>query len=242
MLRQGQIHHFYPEPLTASVHFPYTHNMACRDEGSNLVGSNGRAFQAIIACMPLHDTFIALHLGSGIIMKRKPQCSRSIGVDSNPHVIEQFRGTPNIELYCSDAVPFLQTFDFQTAGRVLLYSDPPPLDGAGSEYDHTLLLTMLVSLAGTSVACMISGDPSTLYDSLLSGWRSIEFPCRTNGGIRTEKLWLSFPLSATYTGRNFTDRQRIKRKAERWAANYRALPPAEQLAILTALLECHAPD
>jgi DNA adenine methylase len=40
----------------------------------------------------------------------------------------------------------------------------------------------------------------------------------------------------SYAGENFTDRQRIKRKAERWAANFRDLPPGERLALLSAIL------
>jgi len=41
---------------------------------------------------------------------------------------------------------------------------------------------------------------------------------------------------ATYAGKDFTDRQRIKRKAERWAKNYQALPPGERLALLAAIM------
>jgi hypothetical protein len=36
-------------------------------------------------------------------------------------------------------------------------------------------------------------------------------------------------------GVNFTDRQRIKRKAERWAAKFAALPPVERIAVLKAM-------
>ncbi|MBV8224934.1 MAG: DNA methylase [Verrucomicrobia bacterium] len=45
---------------------------------------------------------------------------------------------------------------------------------------------------------------------------------------------------ATYAGKDFTDRQRIKRKAQRWADNYRKLPAGERTAILEALLSTHA--
>ena len=63
----------------------------------------------------------------------------------------------------------------------------------------------------------------------------------TRGGPRTEKLWFNFEPNAahwaSYAGTDFTDRQRIKRKAAGWAEKYRALPPGERLAILAALLE-----
>ncbi len=45
--------------------------------------------------------------------------------------------------------------------------------------------------------------------------------------------------SHAFAGANYIDRQRIKRKAERWANNYAALPAAERTAILAALLATH---
>ncbi len=64
------------------------------------------------------------------------------------------------------------------------------------------------------------------------------------GGVRTEKLWFNFTLDRTYwvnyAGKNFTDRQRIKRKAQRWADNYQSLPNAERLAILSAIMSIEA--
>lgn len=210
------------------------------------------AYQAIIASMPPHDTYIETHLGSGAILKRKPPCKRSIGIDLNCHVVEQFAGTDGIELYCCDAVEFLRQFDYKTAGRVLVYSDPPYLLETRTsrqryehEYttdDHKSLLSTLAEIAKEGVSVMLSGYPSALYDELLPDWRALEFQVMTRGGVRTEKLWLSFPASAShwssFAGRNFTDRQRIKRKAQRWAENYQALSPSERLAVLAAILEC----
>ena len=45
---------------------------------------------------------------------------------------------------------------------------------------------------------------------------------------------------ARYAGRNFTHRQMIKRKAENWARRYAAMPPAERLAVLAALMTVEA--
>lgn len=83
---------------------------------------------------------------------------------------------------------------------------------------------------------MISGYPSALYDELLAGWRSIQFQVMTHGGPRTEKLWMIFTEGSAFAGTNYIDRQRIKRKAERWAKNYSAMPSAEQAAILAEIL------
>lgn len=62
----------------------------------------------------------------------------------------------------------------------------------------------------------------------------------TRGGVRTEQIWFNFEpgLShwVSHVGRNFTDRQRIRRKVTRWRTNYQAMPPTERQAILVELL------
>jgi len=82
-----------------------------------------------------------------------------------------------------------------------------------------------------------------LYDEQLTDWRTIEFQSMTRGGVRTEKLWMNYEPEAahwaTFAGKNFTDRQRIKRKADRWAENYKKLSAQERLAILATLLHIH---
>ena len=64
------------------------------------------------------------------------------------------------------------------------------------------------------------------------------------GGVRTEKLWFNFTPDrvhwASYAGKNFTDRQRIKRKADSWARRYQAMPVAERLAVLAGLMAVEA--
>ena len=45
---------------------------------------------------------------------------------------------------------------------------------------------------------------------------------------------------ARYAGRNFTDRQRIKRKADNWSQRYAALPVPERLAVLGAMMAVEA--
>src|SRR6266446_5501668 len=95
----------------------------------NYLGSKAAsgAYQAIIAAMPAHDTYIETHLGSGAIMRRKPLAARSIGIDIDSEVIARFGSMAGVELHRGDAVAFLRQFDFASAGRVLVYADPPYL-------------------------------------------------------------------------------------------------------------------
>ena len=62
--------------------------------------------------------------------------------------------------------------------------------------------------------------------------------------VRTETVWCNFSPAEvhyhTYAGIDRTDRQRIKRKAERWAARYEKLPHGERQAVLSAMLQTRA--
>ncbi|WP_419594224.1 hypothetical protein [Thiolapillus sp.] len=62
--------------------------------------------------------------------------------------------------------------------------------------------------------------------------------------IRKEaiEVWNDRLHWASCAGRNFTDRQRIKRRAANWGKNYRALPRAERLAVLAAMMAVEAED
>lgn len=210
-------------------------------------------YQKIIAEMPPHDTYIETHLGGGAIMLRKPPAIHNIGIDLDMEALKNFAFTHQlsyINMVNRDAVDYLETFDFTRAGRVLIYADPPYLLETRTsaaryrhEYtvaDHERLLRRLMSLP-ENVSVILSGYPSQLYDDTLTGWRSREFQAMTRGGVRTEKIWMNYPegraYSHTFAGKDYNDRHRIKRKAERWRAKYAALPPAERLAIMAALCE-----
>jgi len=205
-------------------------------------------FQAIISQMPPHDVYIESHLGGGAVMRRKtPATHRSIGIDADQQVLDSFQCPYPVELVCTDAQSFIDGFSYELGLRVLLYVDPPYLHctrTSRSRYRHEYTtqdhIRLIESLRTVPAFVILSGYPSPLYDSLLPEWRTIELQAMTRGGPRTEKLWMNYDLDAvhwhTYAGRNFTDRQRIKRKAIRWAAKFKALPPGERAAILQALL------
>ncbi|HBZ9067858.1 TPA: DNA adenine methylase [Citrobacter freundii] len=215
-------------------------------------------YQKIIAEMPPHDTYIETHLGSGAVMFYKPLAARTIGIDVDESAFKLTRNRwsemgetpPLLHLYHGDAVGFLEREDFTRHGRVLVYSDPPYLPETRTsraryrhEYtvaDHERLLACLMSLP-ENVSVILSGYPLQLYDETLVGWRSKEFQAMTRGGVRTEKIWMNYQegraYSHTFAGKNYNDRYRIKRKAQRWKEKFAALPPAERLAIMAALGE-----
>lgn len=207
--------------------------------------------QPIIAMMPPHDTYIETHLGGGAIMKRKAPALNNIGIDIDPRSLAGFECSYPVEKINGCAHRVLSEYDYR--GTELIYSDPPYLKQtrtSGRRYrfdyeerDHIDLLGILKILPCNVIA---SGYPSALYDELLDGWCSLELQVMNQGGVRTEKLWFNFTIDrvhwASHAGKNFTDRQRIKRKAANWGRRYQALPRAERLAVLAAMMVVEAGD
>ena len=182
-------------------------------------------------------------------MRRKPPALRNIGIDLDGAALAGFSCAWPVELVHGCCHRFLEAFDFD--GSELVYSDPPYLRHTRKsarryrhdyeDADHVALLALLGRLP---CRVMISGYPSALYDEHLAGWRSLSLQVMNQAGVVTEKLWFNFAPDrlhwARFAGRNFTDRQRIKRRAESWGRRYRAMPPAERLAVLAAMMAVEA--
>ena len=207
--------------------------------------------QPIIAMMPPHDTYIETHLGGGAVMRRKPAALRNIGIDLDINVLRAFKCEYPVEKIHCCAHEFLSTYIF--GGREMVYCDPPYLHYTRTssrryrfdyeEQDHIELLELLKRLP---CSVMLSGYASRLYDELLPDWGRLELQVMNHAGVRTEKIWFNFIPDRVhwsgYAGRNFTDRQRIKRKAESWGRRYQALPRAERLAVLSSIMAVEAQE
>jgi site-specific DNA-adenine methylase len=201
--------------------------------------------QPIIALMPPHETYIETHLGGGAIMKRKPPALTNIGIDLNPRALARFQCDYPVQTIHGCAHRFLAQYPFQ--GRELVYCDPPYLHHTRSskrryrfDYEEADHIELLARLKGLPCHVMLSGYPSALYDEHVGHWQQLELQVMNQAGVRTEKLWFNFTADrlhwTRFAGKNFTDRQRIKRKAESWARRYQAMPPAERLAVLAAMM------
>lgn len=210
--------------------------------------SGAGVFQAIVSRMPPHRRYIEAFLGTGAVMRAKPPAEETIGIELDREVLSAFGGTDGVRLIEADAIDWISDADLRPDD--LIYCDPPYLPETRTskaryrheltELDHRRLLDVLLTCPAQ---VMLSGYPSQLYDTVLHDWRAIEFQAMTRGGPRAERLWMNFPEERvawhTFAGRDRTDRQRIKRKAERWARMYQDCTAGEQLAILAALLATH---
>lgn len=218
-------------------------------------GKNGAGvYQTIINHMPPHHVYIEPFLGSGAVMRHKRRAAVSIGLDRDPAVIEAAAGIAGsgegrIQIFAGDALPFLRSYRF--VGDELVYCDPPYLFETRSsrralyahEMDdgqHRALLDILTALP---CMAMVSGYWSELYADRLAGWHSIQFEAMTRGGRpATEWLWCNFPPPVAlhdyrYLGAGFRERERIKRKKQRWTDRLHRLPMLERQALLAAIEE-----
>ena len=203
-------------------------------------------FQNIISMMSPHETYIETHLGGGAIMKRKPPAVNNIGIDLDPRALSNFKCDYPVHLVNGCAHKFLSNYKYD--GSELIYCDPPYLLETRrsarkyrfdyTEQDHIKLLDLLRRLP---CHVILSGYPSSLYDASLNDWNTIELQAMSNGGPRTEKLWYNYEIDrlhwGKYAGKDYIDRQRIKRKGDSWKRKYQALPKVERLTVLAAIME-----
>lgn len=211
-------------------------------------GGKGACFRQIINLMPPHDVYIETHLGGANVYLNKKPASCSIGIDVDRSVIDAAgEAVPGIDLHCMDAVKFLKSYLF--TGLELVYADPPYLmetRKGGRLYRHEYtdaqheeLLTVLASLP---CIVMVSGYRSPLYTTMLQGWSRVEFTTGSRRGRVTECVWMNFvpgllPMhDVSYVGRDFRERERIKRKCRRWVSRFKAMAPGERQAIFESLL------
>lgn len=212
-------------------------------------GGKGKCYQRLINLMPPHQTYIESHLGGGAVMRNKKAAPRSIGLDLDAKVIEQWRAeqAEMCELHQVDAVEFLNNFAF--TGDELVYVDPPYVPETRrrakvyrcdyTKDDHVQLLQCLVALP---CKVMISGYDSELYNRKLVGWRKVSFPAKTHVDVREEVVWMNYESStrlhdSRYLGETFRDRQTIQRRQARLRSRIDSMDALERHELLQWMQE-----
>jgi hypothetical protein len=214
----------------------------------------GGVYHAIINQMPPHDVYIEPFLGSGAVLRLKKPASCSIAIDRDDDVVAaalaEFGESRSITVISGDGIRFLQERRWST--RELVYCDPPYLMSTRriqnrpiyrwemTEQDHIELLGTLKTIPAM---VLISGYDSPLYRSMLERWRLVTFQAMTRGGTpATECLWMNFPEPTAlhdyrFIGRDFRERERIKRRVRRWEGKLRKMNPIERIALSGAIAQ-----
>lgn len=211
-------------------------------------GAKGGAgvYQAIINLMPPHRVYIEPFLGAARVMKAKMAADRNIGIDLDGDMIARLRrDLPSAELSSGDGVAFLERFKWQ--GAELVYCDPPYLMETRRskrelyKFEVTHHERFLRVIKALPCNVLVSGYWSDLYAKELADWRVVSYQAMTRGGrTATEYVWCNFPEPMElhdyrYLGRDFRERERIKRKKKRWTEKLLRMPSLERYAILAAI-------
>ena len=222
--------------------------------------SGSGVYQRIINLMPPHRVYIEPFLGAGAVLRLKKPALLNIGVEIDPAVVSGFAGRTTDSgdfgrqrqewrtaptIVSGDGIAFLESYKFQ--GDELVYCDPPYLLATRSsgkrykfemtELEHQRLLRCIRKIKAPVI---LSGYWSQMYASALKDWNSLAFQAMTRGRLATEWLWFNFPEPTVlhdyrYLGTNFRERERIKRKKNRWTTRLARMPLLERQALLSAI-------
>lgn len=118
----------------------------------------------------------------------------------------------DVSIDCVDGAEFVDKWGHE---GTMVYCDPPyvPESRKGKSYthemsadDHRRLAAALHRSVARGACVAVSGYPSSLYDDLYAGWRTVEVDVAlhgardTGGQRRTEVLWCSYPATFSFTG------------------------------------------
>ena len=210
-------------------------------------GGKGKCFHHIINVLPKHTTYIETHLGGGAVLRNKAPAAESIAIDIDPNVIAWWRThRPTLATFITgSANAILECYPF--TGSELVYCDPPYLPSTRkrsrvyandlTESDHIELLSILKRLP---CRVALSGYPSELYKTELSGWNELHFSAKAHNGLRVESLWMNYPIpddlhDPRFFGSNFRQRQDVRRRMNRLQHRISRLSKPEQHVLSTWL-------
>ena len=204
--------------------------------------SNSGFYQMLFNIFPPHTAYFELFGGSGEIARRKKLSCRNIINDINPDIAQMLL-TIMPEEYTITSMPAGALLDKYDRPDHLFYLDPPYIKSARrdpkdiyqfemTDNDHEQLLKQITTMMAMVV---ISGYDNDLYQDYLSEWNSCSIEVMTHAGPATETIWYNYsrPIELhdyRYIGKDFTDRQRIKRKRFNILKRIASLPEVERNA------------
>ena len=211
----------------------------------------------LVGHMTPHAYYGELFVGSGAVLKHKVPALRSYVFDLDPDVVDYWRrlAFPGVVSSCECSIEWLAKHGPTLGPDWLLYLDPPYLPETRVKkklykFELTPAQHRQLLAAARSATCrvMISGYASAMYDDALRGWSRYTLRVSTRGhrrgkpSMRTEVLWCNYSsdVARDYAhptpGRNWRERDRIKKRLRRIAAKFRTWPEYERRAVLAELV------
>lgn len=213
------------------------------------------AYQTIINQIPACDVYVEPMLGGGAVYRNLQLPRLTVISDIDSGLIAKYNeaghGSRDGVLLINE--PYTRVIDMLDKKRpdgTVVFFDPPYLKASRksqadvykyewSDDDHRNFL-QYVKLLKFNV--IISHYPCDFYDGWLLGWRTVDYKSMTRHGLADERLYMNYPeptflQDTRYVGNDFIERQRVKRKAQRWLANVAKMTNAERQAVLAAIID-----
>ena len=212
-------------------------------------GKNGAGtYQKIINKIPPHKRYIELFLGSGAILNNKKPALENFGIEKNKSTIDKFDYYPFAFIINECAFEWIERNKNLFTKDTYVYIDPPyPMESRKAQRniyqneltqaDHIKLLHLVKALPSMVAISTYKND---LYSHELNEWSLYTFDSQTRQGSSLEHLYMNYPEPLqlhdyNFLGKDFTERQRIKRKIIREINKLKGLPLLERQAILEGI-------
>jgi DNA adenine methylase len=211
-------------------------------------------FQKIINQVPKHDMYVELFAGSAAICSLFTVPAATVVLnDINPEVHNLLRikfRNEKVHFWNTDALEFLPKMETIWKEDVFVFLDPPyhhdtrPL--ATELYKHEMTNIDHIKLLRTvqSMKCdiMLIHPKCELYDEFLHDWRKIEVKVRYHQKTSIECLYMNYPEPTelqdySFLGNDCWERQRIRRKTDKYIEKFQKMPVLERNCIIDKLKE-----
>lgn len=219
-------------------------------------------YHKIINNIPKHSVYMELFAGGAAIARilyqvgaMAPECvlndldtdvTKALAAEfqlatvKNENAIEIIAAILSDQNFCHDKFAFLDPpYKLETRPN-----SPILYDNEMDDEDHVKLLYTILE---AKFPIMVIHPKCELYDTMLNDWRQIEIKIRYHNKTSIEILYMNYPEDLplqcyNFLGKNWMDRQRIRRKGERLLKKITGLPKDEQNYLLNALQSLHKTD
>jgi DNA adenine methylase len=216
-------------------------------------GASGVA-ERTVSIIPAHRVWVSGFLGQCAVTRLKLPGDVDLGFDRDPDIVARWQdsGPAHVRVILGNSIQWLDTHRGKIDRTWTVYLDPPYiLDSRTSKKRlyrfemrsverHREMLGQVVDLPCNLMICHYAHP---LYLELLAGWHIERMISSTRGGPREELVFCNFDPAAVerhdvrFLGNNYRERERIKRKKQRWARRLAAMPAGERQAVREALEE-----
>lgn len=210
-------------------------------------------FQAIINEIPKCTDFYEVFCGSAqlskIIMSICPDIKIHLN-DLDSAVIDKYSFPSAVctNLHSLELLSVIEKNDYEGS---IMFIDPPyqHCSRIGNEKLYTFEMSdqdhidFFNYVSSSKIKMIIIHPKNCIYDKLINlGWRYKEIKIRYHNKTSIERIYCNYAvpvelMTYKYIGINFTDRQRIKRKCERFSKKLQLLPVIEREAIINHLIK-----